>query len=57
MSERDIAAEIAEGVKEVEKINKCQHRWELIEQPRYNEYVYKCPRCGAVQFGLVEGQV
>ncbi len=35
----------------------CQHRWELVEQPRVNEYTYRCARCGAVQFGLLKGQI
>jgi len=57
MNERDIAAEVAEGLKELEKIRNCQHRWEMVGQPRYTHYIYKCSRCGAEQFAVLEGQI
>ncbi len=34
-----------------------QHRCELVDQPRVNEYTDRCARCGAVQFGLLKGQI
>ena len=50
MNERDIAAEIAEGMKELEKIRNCQHRWEESEVGKQywepGSHQYTCTRCG-----------
>ena len=53
MNERDIEAEIAEGMKEVEKIRNCQHRWEQSEFGKQhwepNTWQYTCARCRAMK--------
>ena len=63
MNERDIAAEVAEGLKELEKIRNCQHRWE--ESAFGKQYwepgthQYTCHRCGSmqmVQIGIDQGK-
>lgn len=37
--------DIAEGMKDVETIRKCQHRWE--EGENKSKPAYRCARCGA----------
>ena len=58
MNERDIAAEIAEGMKELEKIRNCQHRWEESEFAKEHwepgTWQYTCARCGAMKLTTLE---
>ena len=54
MNERDIAAEIAEGMKEVPRIRACKHNWvedNFAQKWRSGKfYVYRCTRCNAASF-------
>lgn len=54
MNERDIAADIAEGMKEVPRIRACKHNWvedNFAHKWRTGKfYIYKCTRCGATSF-------
>lgn len=45
---RDIAAEIAEGMKEVPRIRDCKHNW--VEGSNTDRPAYRCTRCGAWRF-------
>ena len=53
MNERDIAAEIAEGMKEVARIRACKHNWvedNSAQKWRSGKfYIYKCTRCNATK--------
>lgn len=53
MNERDIAAEIAEGMKEVARIRACKHNWvedNFAQKWRSGKfYIYKCTRCNATK--------
>ena len=54
MNERDIAADIAEGMKEVPRIRACKHNWvedNFAQKWRSGKfYVYRCTRCNAASF-------
>ena len=60
MDKRDVAADIAEGMKEVAIIRACKHNW--VEDHTAHEwrtsghYVYKCTRCRAVTITETKGQ-
>ena len=54
MAKRDVAADIAEGMKEVPRIRACKHNWvedNFAQKWRTGKfYIYKCTRCNATSF-------
>lgn len=60
MAKRDIAADIAEGMKEVPRIRDCKHNWvedNFAHKWRSGKfYIYKCTRCSATSFAELKEQ-